>query len=31
VCIAAGFAIDPVIYGVVATSLGRPLAPVAAR
>jgi predicted MFS family arabinose efflux permease len=30
VCIAAGFALGPVLYGVVATSLGRPLAPVAA-
>ncbi len=30
VCIAAGFAVGPVLYGVVATSLGRPLAPVAA-
>ncbi len=30
VCIAAGFAAGPVLYGVVATSLGRPLAPLAA-
>ncbi|MDZ7706720.1 MAG: MFS transporter [Trueperaceae bacterium] len=30
VCIAAGFAVGPVLYGVVATSLGRPLATVAA-
>jgi predicted MFS family arabinose efflux permease len=30
VCIAAGFALGPVLYGVVATSLGRPLAPLAA-
>lgn len=30
VCIAAGFAVGPVLYGVVATYLGRPLAPVAA-
>lgn len=30
VCIAAGFAVGPVLYGVVATSLGRALAPLAA-
>ena len=30
VCIAAGFAAGPVLYGVVATSLGRPVAPLAA-
>jgi len=30
VCIAAGFAVGPVLYGVVATYLGRPLAPLAA-
>lgn len=30
VCIAAGFALGPVLYGVVATFLGRPLAPLVA-
>ena len=30
VCIAAGFAVGPVLYGVVATSMGRPAAPLVA-
>jgi len=30
VCIAAGFAVGPVLYGMVATSAGRPVAPLAA-
>ncbi|MEX2501722.1 MAG: hypothetical protein WD336_05050, partial [Trueperaceae bacterium] len=30
VCIAAGFVVGPILFGVVATVLGRPLAPVVA-